>query len=66
MADKTNLDGHNLNAARDELMGVGFRGRSYKLGKTPTQMRKPVHVGIYFITPMLLLLFLMMCTSRRQ
>jgi hypothetical protein len=66
MADKTNLDGQKLMAALDEFAEVGLRRRKNRLEETPTKKRKLVHVGMYFIAPMLLLLFLMMCRSRRR
>jgi hypothetical protein len=65
MADKTNLDGQKLKAALDEFAEVGLRRRKNRLEETPTKKRKLVHVGMYFIAPMLLLLFLM-CRSRRR
>jgi len=37
-----------------------------RIPETPTKKRKFVQVGMDFITPMLLLLFLMMCRYRRQ
>jgi len=66
MADKTNVDGQKLNAALDEFAEVGLRRRKNRLEETPTEKRTLVHVGMYFIAPMLLLLFLMMCRSTRQ
>jgi len=64
MADKTNLDGHNLKAALDEFAEVGVPRRKYRFEETPTEMRKLVHVGMYFIALVLLLLFRMMCRFR--
>jgi len=66
MADKTNLDGQKLKAALDEFVEVDLRRRKNRLEETLTKNRKLVHVGIYFIAPMLLLLFLMICRSRRR
>jgi len=66
MADKTNLDGQKVKGALDEFAEVGLRRRKNTLEETPTKKRKLVHVGMYFIAPMLLLLFLMMCRSRRR
>jgi len=66
MADKTNLDGQKLKAGLDEFTEVGLRRRKNRLEETPTKKRKLVHVGMYFIAPMLLLLFRMMCRSRRR
>jgi len=66
MADKTNLDGQKLKAALDEFAEVGLHQRMNRLEETPTKKRKLVHIGMYFIAPMLLLLFLMMCRSRRR
>jgi hypothetical protein len=61
MADETNLDCQKLKAAQDELAEVDFRRRKYQLVETPTKKRKLVHIGMYFIAPMLHLLFLIMC-----
>ena len=66
MADKTNLDGQKLKAALNEFAEVGLRQREHRLEETPIQKRKLVHIGMYFIGPMLVLLFLMMCRSRRR
>jgi len=66
MADKPNLDGHKLKAALDEFAEVGLRERNNWLDKTPTKKRRLVHVGMYFMTPMHLLLILMMCRQRKQ
>ena len=66
MADKTNFDGQKLKAALDEFVEVDLRRRKNRLEETLTKNRKLVHVGIYFIAPMLLLLFLMICRSRRR
>jgi hypothetical protein len=65
-ADKTILDGQKLKAALDEFAEVGLRRRKNRIDETPTKKRKFVHVGMYFIAPMLLLLFLMMCRYRRR
>jgi len=65
MADKTNLGGQKLRAALDGFMEVGLRRSKKRLEETPTKKRKLVHVGMYFITLMLLSLLLMMCKSRR-
>jgi len=64
MADKTNLDGQKLNAALDEFVEVGLCQRKNRLEETLAKERKLVDVGTYFITPMLLLLFLMICRYR--
>jgi len=66
MANKTNLDGQKLKVALDEFTEVGLRGRENRLKETPTRMRKLIHVGKYFIAPMLHLLFLMMYSFRRR
>jgi len=66
MADKTNLDSRKLKAALDGFAEVGLRWTKNRLEETPTKKRKLVLVGMYFITPMLILLFLMMCSSRRR
>jgi len=64
MADKTNLEGQKLRAALDNFGEVDLPGRKNTFEETLTKMRKLVQVGMYFIAPMLLLLFLMMCRSR--
>jgi hypothetical protein len=66
MAEKTNLDGQKLKAALDEFTEDGLRPRKNRFEATPTKKRKLMHVGMYFIAPMLLLLFLLMCRSRRR
>jgi len=66
MADKTNLNGQRLKSALDEFAEVGLRQRGNRLEETPTRKKNLVHIGMYFIAPMLLLLFLMMCRSRRR
>jgi hypothetical protein len=65
LAVKTNLNRWTLMAALDEFPEVGIRRRKNRLQETSTKKRKLVHIGMHFITPMLLLLFLMMCRSRR-
>jgi len=66
MADKTNLDGQKPKTALNKFPEVALHQRENRIDKTPTKNRKFVHVGMYFIAPMLLLLFLMMCWYRRQ
>jgi len=66
MADKTDLDGQKLKAAMDEFAEVGLRQRKNRVEDTLTTKTKLVHVGMYFIAPMLIVLFLIMCRSRRQ
>jgi hypothetical protein len=66
MADKTNLDGQKLKAALDEFVEVGLHRRKNRLEQTPRKNRQLVHVGMYCIALMRLLLFLMMCRSRRR
>ena len=65
MAHKTNLDDQNLKAALDKFAAVGPRPRKHRLGQTSTKERNLVHLGMYFIAPMIILLLLMMCRSRR-
>jgi hypothetical protein len=52
------------------VRGVHFRKPislfADELEESPTEQRKLVHVGMYFISPILLLLFLMLCRSRRR
>ena len=66
VADKTNLAGQRLKAALDEFAEVGLRRRKSTLEDTLTNKMKLVHIGMNFIAPMLLLLFLMMCRYRRR
>jgi VanZ family protein len=66
MADKNNLNGQKLKAALDEFEEVGLPQRKNRLQETPAKTRKLLHIGMYFIAPMLLLLLLMMCRSRRR
>ena len=66
IADHTNLDGQKLKAPRDESAEVCLRQRKNVVNKTPTKKRKLMHIGMYFVAPMLLLLFLIMCRSRRR
>jgi len=66
LADKSNLDGQKLKAALDKLADVGLRQRKNRIDETQTKKRKFVYVGMYFITLMLLLLFLIMCGYRRR
>jgi hypothetical protein len=66
MAEKSDLDGQKLKVPLDEFVEVGLHGRNERLQETLTKNRKLVHSGMYFIAPMLLLLFLMMCSSRRR
>jgi len=66
MPDKTNLDGQNLKAALDKFAEDGLRRRRNRLEETLTKKRKLMHLGMYFIAPMLFLLFLMMCRFRRR
>jgi len=61
MADKTNLDGQKLKAALDASAEVGLRRRKNRGEVTPSKKRKLTNVGMYFIAPMLLSQFLMMC-----
>jgi hypothetical protein len=65
MADKTNLDGQKLMGPLDEFAEVELRRAKYQLKETPTKNRELVHVGMYFFSPILLLLLLMMGRSRR-
>jgi len=66
MADKTNLNGHKLKTALAEFAEVSLHQRKFRLEETQTKKGKLIQVGMYFIAPMLLLLFLMMCRSRRR
>jgi len=64
MADKTNLNAEKLKASQSEFAEVGIRRKKHRLKETPTRKRKLLHIGMYFIAPMVLLLFLMMRRSR--
>jgi hypothetical protein len=66
IADKTNLNVPKLKAALDEFAEDGLHQRPNRLEETPTKKRKLVYVGMYFIAPMLRLLFLMMFKCSRQ
>jgi len=66
MADKTILDGEKLVAALDEFAEVCLCQWKSRIIDILTKNTKFVYIGMYFITPMLLLLFLMMCRYRRQ
>jgi len=66
MAVKINLNGQKLNAALDKFMEVGFWQRRNRLEETVKENRKLMPVGMNFIAPMPLLVFLMICRSRRQ
>jgi hypothetical protein len=66
LADRTNLDGQKLKAPRDEFEKVGLRQWMNSLQKWPTKIKKLMHIGMYFISPMLLLLFLIKCRYWRQ
>ena len=66
MGDKINLDGQKLKAALDEFTEVSLHKRKIRLEETPTKKWKPMHGGMYFSAPMLVLLFLRMCRSRRR
>jgi len=65
MADESNLDGQTLKAALAWNMEVGLRLRNHMIEETPTKQRKFVYIQLYFIAPMLLLPFLMVCRYRR-
>jgi len=66
IADNTNLDGQRHKAALDEFPEVGFCRRKNGIDETPNKEWKFMHVGMYFITPMMLLLFPIMCRHKRQ
>jgi hypothetical protein len=64
MVDETNLNGQKLEVALDEFAEVVVWRRINKQAATLTKKRNLVHIGMYSIAPMLVLLFLMSCTSR--
>jgi len=66
MADKTNLDGQKLKAALDESAGVGLHRRKNWLDEILTRKEKLVHDVLCILAPVLLCLFLMMCTYIRR
>ena len=66
MADETNPQGQKLKAALEELTEHGVRRSNNRLKETSTMRKNFVYVGMYSITPMLLLLYLMICRSRSQ
>jgi hypothetical protein len=61
MADKINLDGQKLKAALHEFPEIGILRRKNMIEETPTKQRTLMHCGMYFFSPMLLLLFLIIC-----
>jgi len=66
IADHTILDGKNLKAALDKFAEVGLRWRKNWIDETLTQMRKYIHVGMYFIAQMVVLPFLMIWRYTRE
>lgn len=60
MADTTILDGQKMKAALDEFAEDGLRVRKDRIDQTPTNKWRFIYIGMYFIAPMFLLLFLMM------
>ena len=66
IVENTILDGYKVKAALDEFMDVGLGRGKNMIDETPTKKMKFVHVGMYFITLMRHLLFLMMGRYRRQ
>jgi hypothetical protein len=65
MADNTNLDGQYVNAAVDMFTEIGRRRRKARIEDNPTNKTCMMHLGMYFIAPMLHLLLVMMCRSGR-
>jgi len=66
MADTTIHDGQELNAALDKIAKLGLRRRKNWMCATLTNSKKFFHVVMYFITLMLLLLFLMIHPYSRR
>jgi len=60
LADKTNLDVHILKKGLDKFVQVGVCQTKNRHGETSTTKKKLVHIGMYFIAPMLLSFLLMM------
>ena len=66
MVAKTILDHQKINTALDEFADVGLHCRKNTLKETLTKKRNLAHCGMYFISPMLHLFFLMMYRYRRR
>ena len=66
MADMTNLAGQNLKAALPEFSAVGLCWTKNCLDEILTKKRQLLHFGMYFIAPMVMLLFPMMGWYRRR
>jgi len=68
MTDKTSLDGEKLMAAHDHdvFAEVGLHRRKNRIDKTLSKKSIFIHVGMHFITPMHLLLFLMLFRYGKQ
>ena len=64
MADKTNLDGQKHKAVLDKLVDVGPSQRKNMIDETATKKWTHVHVHVCFISPMLLLFFVMIDRHR--
>jgi len=64
-ADKTNINCQKLKAALDECTEGGLRRRQNRLKESLTKKWTLVQGGMYFIAPMLHLIFLTMCRYRR-
>lgn len=61
MVDKTILDGQKSKPALDEFDEINLCHSKNRIDETPTEKRNFVHVGMYFISQILLLLLLRKC-----
>jgi hypothetical protein len=62
MVDKTSRDGRKLRVGLEEFMVICHCRMINTIGKTPSKTMNLVLVGLYFIAPILLCLFLTMCS----
>jgi len=61
MADNSNLHGENVKPVLKQFVEVGLHQRKNWNNETPTDQKKLVHVGMYFIIAILGLHFIVMC-----
>jgi len=65
MADKTILNGRKLKPVLDEFRVVALHPMENRIDVTPATKRPLFNVGMYFIAPMLALVFLILCKLPR-
>jgi hypothetical protein len=65
MADMTNLEGKKCKASLDKFAEIGLGRTKHRLDETPIEHCNLMHLGMYFVAPLRLLLFLIICRSRR-